>query len=169
MKKKAAKKAAPKKQAVKPIPEGYHAITPYLGVQGAAKALEFYRKAFGAREKVRMEMPGGKIAHAEMKIGDSIVMLADEFPEMGFKGPRSLGGTSVNIHLYVRNVDAVVAQAVAAGATIKRPVEDQFYGDRAGTIEDPFGHVWWVSTHKEELSKAEIRKRAAKEMSKMSG
>ena len=166
MKRKAASKKAavkktstPKKKVVKPIPDGYHAVTPYLGIRGAAAALDFYKKAFGARELLRMQAPGGKIGHAEVKIGDSIVMLADEFPEMGFLGPQSHGGTSVNLHLYVKNVDSVVAQAIAAGAKIVRPVKDEFYGDRAGMVEDPFGHRWYVATHKEELSKAEIRRR----------
>ena len=168
MKKKvAAKKTAPrkttpsKKKVVKPIPDGYHAVTPYLSIAGAGQALDFYKRAFGAREVLRMAGPDGKIGHAEIRIGDSIVMLADESPQMGFLGPKSRGGTSVNIHLYVRNCDAVVEAAVAGGAKVTRPLMDQFYGDRSGTIEDPFGHVWYIATHKEDLSKAETRRRLA--------
>jgi PhnB protein len=146
--------------AVKPIPDGYHTVTPYLIISGAAKAIEFYKKAFGAEELFRMGAPDGRIGHAEIKIGDSPIMLADEFPEMGHKGPNSLGGTTVSILLYVKDVDTLAAQAVAAGATVMRPVQDQFYGDRSGTIVDPFGHVWTISTHVENLTHAEIEKRA---------
>jgi len=149
---------------VKAIPEGYHSVTPYLIVDGAAAALEFYRKAFGAQEVVRMEGPPGKISHAEIRIGDSMVMLADEFPEMAARGPRSYGGSPVLIHLYVEDVDAVAQAAVAAGAKLVRPVQDQFYGDRSGGLEDPFGHVWYVATHKEDLSPEEIRRRAEQQM-----
>ena len=158
------KKPAAKKKPVKPIPDGYHQITPYLAIRGAAKAIDFYKKAFGAKEKLRMDAPGGMIGHAELKFGDSVVMLADEYPDMDFKGPESRGGTSVTIHFYVKNCDAVVAQAQAAGAKVVRPLRDEFYGDRTASLEDPFGHVWHVSTHKEELSKAELRKRAAEAM-----
>lgn len=157
-KKPATKRAAPKR-AVKPIPAGYHVVTPYLSIRGAASAIDFYKRAFGARERLRMEMPGGKIGHAELKLGDSVVMLADEYPQMDFLGPKSRGGTSVTLHLYVKNTDAVVAAAVAAGARILRPVKDEFYGDRTGTVEDPFGHVWHIATHKEDLSKAEMKRR----------
>jgi PhnB protein len=146
--------------AVKAIPEGYHAATPYLVVDGAARALEFYRKAFGARERMRFAAPGGKIGHAEITIGDSVIMLADEHPEMGYRGPQATGGTPVSIHLYVENVDEVFPRAVSAGATVLRPVADQFYGDRSGTLRDPFGHVWNVATHKEDLSPEEMGRRA---------
>ena len=174
MKRKAAKKKAPAKKApakraasskvVKPIPDGYHAVTAYLSVDNGAAAIDFYKRAFGARELVRMEAPGGKLGHAELRIGDSIVMLADEFADMGFLGPKTRGGTTVNLHLYVRDCDAVVAAAVAAGAKVARPLKDQFYGDRSGTVEDPFGHVWYIATHKEDLTKAQMRRRMEKEM-----
>lgn len=145
---------------VKPIPEGYHTATPYLIVNGAAKALEFYKQAFGATELLRMEMPGGKIGHAEIKIGDSIIMLADEYPEVDARGPRSIGGTPVSLMLYVESVDTVFNRAVAAGAKTKEPVQDRFYGDRSGKLEDPFGHVWMIATHKEDLTPEEVGKRA---------
>jgi PhnB protein len=145
---------------VKPIPDDYRGATPYLCIDGAAAAIEFYKKAFGARELMRMGAPGERIGHAEVRIGDAIIMLADEFPDMGFRSPKSLGGSPVIIHLYVEDVDAVAEQAVAAGAKVVRPVEDQFYGDRAGKLEDPFGHVWYIATHKEDLSPEEIRERA---------
>ena len=145
----------------KAIPEGFHSVTPYLCVKDAARALEFYKKAFGATELMRMADPSGRIGHAEIKIGDSIIMLADEFPEMGFRSPQSLGGSPVVIHLYVEDVDATVDQAVAAGAKLTREVKDQFYGDRSGGVEDVFGHVWYVSTHKEDVAPEEIRQRAA--------
>jgi PhnB protein len=144
---------------VKPIPEGYHTATPYLIVKGGASAIEFYRKAFGAKEVMRLADPTGKIGHAEIQIGDSRIMLADEHPEMDIRGPQSLGGTPVGILLYVPNVDAVVNQAVAAGAKVERPVVDQFYGDRSGTILDPFGHKWTIATHKEDISPEEMNKR----------
>ncbi len=146
---------------VKPIPEGYHSVTPYLCIDGAAEAIEFYKKAFGAKELSRMPAPGGKIGHAEVQIGDSHVMLADEFPEMGFRSPKSVGGTPVMMHLYVEDVDATVTRAASAGAKVVRAVEDQFYGDRGGKIEDPFGHSWYVSTHVEDVSPEELEKRAA--------
>lgn len=143
---------------VKPIPEGYHTVTPYLIVKGAAKALDYYKKAFGATEIMRMDGPGGSIGHAEIKIGDSIMMLADEHPEMGFRGPEA-AGSPVGIMLYVENCDAIFNQALAAGGTVKRPLQDQFYGDRSGTLTDPFGHVWTISTHKEDLTPEEIGSR----------
>ena len=146
---------------VKPIPEGYHSITPYLAVRGAANAIEFYKKAFGAKELFRMPQPDGRIGHAEIKIGDSPVMLADEFPEMGVVGPESRGGTTVGLLIYVNDVDAVTRQAIAAGAKVDRPVEDKFYGDRAGTFIDPFGHKWTIATHKEDVSEEELKRRAA--------
>jgi PhnB protein len=146
---------------VKPIPEGYHTATPYLIVTGAAKAIEFYKSAFGADEIMRMPQPDGRIGHAEIKIGDSTIMLADEFPEMGARSPQSLGGSPVSILLYVENVDTVFARAVAAGAKVQRPLADQFYGDRTGGVTDPFGHVWYIATHKEDVSEEEMKKRAA--------
>jgi PhnB protein len=146
---------------VKPIPEGYHTATPYLIVTGAAKAIEFYKSAFGADEIMRMPQPDGRIGHAEIKIGDSTIMLADEFPEMGARSPQSLGGSPVSILLYVEDVDTVFAQAVAAGAKVQRPLADQFYGDRTGGVTDPFGHVWYIATHKEDVSEEEMKKRAA--------
>ncbi|HEY2456819.1 MAG TPA: VOC family protein [Candidatus Acidoferrum sp.] len=146
---------------VKPIPEGYHTATPYLIVTGAAKAIEFYKSAFGADEIMRMPQPDGRIGHAEIKIGDSTIMLADEFPEMGARSPQSLGGSPVSILLYVEDVDTVFAQAVAAGAKVQRPLADQFYGDRTGGVTDPFGHVWYIATHTEDVSEEEMKKRAA--------
>jgi PhnB protein len=146
---------------VKPIPEGYHTVTPYLCCKDAAAAIEFYKKAFGATELMRMGDPSGKIGHAEIQIGDSHVMLADEFPEMGFLSPQSVGGSPVMMHLYVEDVDAIVPKAVAAGAKVTRPVADQFYGDRGGQLQDPFGHKWYVSTHKEDVSPEELKKRMA--------
>ena len=149
---------------VKAVPEGYRTITPYISVRNAAEAIAFYQKAFGAIEKVRMDMPGGKIGHAELQIGDSMLMLADEFPdnpEVVAKSPKTIGGTSFGINLYLENSDAVFARAVEAGAKIKRPLTTQFYGDRSGTIEDPFGHVWTVSTHVEDVSPEEMEKRMA--------
>ncbi len=157
---KAAKKPAAPRKKVPPIPAGYHAVTPYLSIRGAAEALEFYKKAFGATEIMRMPGPKGDVGHAEIRIGDSRIMLADEYPEIQFLSPASRGGTTVSIHLYVKDVDAMVERAVAAGAKLTRPVADQFYGDRTGTLEDPFGHMWHVATHKEDLSMAELRKRA---------
>jgi PhnB protein len=147
--------------AAKPVPDGYHTVTPYLIINGAARALEFYKKAFGAEERFRMADPSGKIGHAEIQIGDSMIMLADEYPQMGFKGPPAPGASPVSIHLYVDNVDAWADRAIAAGATVMRPVQDQFYGDRSGTLIDPFGHVWSISTHKEDLTPEEIGRRAA--------
>ena len=146
--------------AVKPIPEGYHTATPYLIIKGAADAIEFYKKAFGATELFRFPAPDGKIGHAEIKIGDSPIMLADEYPDMGYNGPKSLGGSPVSLMIYVEDVDTVFNRAVDAGATVKEAVSDKFYGDRIGTLVDPFGHVWHVSTHKEDVSLEEMEKRA---------
>ena len=146
--------------AVKPIPDSHHSITPYLSIKGAAKALEFYKQAFGATELLRMAMPDGGIGHAEIKIGDSIIMLADPCDQSGFHSPQSLGGSSVALHVYVENVDSQFAQAISAGAKVIKPVEDQFYGDRTGSLEDPFGHVWFLATHKEDLTPEEIGQRA---------
>ena len=145
---------------VKPIPDGYQAVTPYLIVSGAARALDFYKQVFGATELMRLAGPNG-VAHAEMRIGDSVVMLADESPDMGYKGPVALGGSPVSLMLYVADVDATFQRAVAAGAVQQRPVKDQFYGDRSGTLEDPFGHVWTVATHIEDVAPDEIDRRLA--------
>ncbi len=146
--------------SVKPIPEGYHSVTPYLIIRGAAKALAFYKLAFGATENLRMEAPDGRISHAEILIGDSTLMLADEHPEIGAKSPESWGGSPVSLMLYVENVDQVFAQAVKAGAAVERPLADQFYGDRTGGLKDPFGHVWYVATHIEDVSPEEMDRRA---------
>ncbi len=146
---------------VKPIPDGYHSVTPYLIVSNGVRALEFYKQAFGATELMRMEQPGGKIGHAEIQLGDSRVMLADEFPEMGAKSPDSIGGSPVGLMLYVPDVDGRFKQALAAGAKELRPVKDQFYGDRSGTLVDPFGHQWTIGTHTEDLSDEEIKQRMA--------
>lgn len=145
---------------VKPIPEGYHSVTPYLIVRGAAKALEFYKQAFGAVELFRMEAPDGRIGHAEIRIGDSPIMLADEHPEMGAKSPETWGGSPVSLMLYVEEVDRVFARAVEVGATVERPLADQFYGDRTGGLKDPFGHVWYVATHIEDVPPEELDRRA---------
>lgn len=144
-----------------PVPECYHSVTPYLCIKDAASAIEFYKQAFGAIESARLTDPSGKIGHAEIKIGDSYVMLADEFPDMGFHSPQSLGGSPVTLHLYVEDVDALTAQAVAAGAKLIKKVENQFYGDRNGTVEDPFGHVWSIATHVEDVAPEEIQQRFA--------
>src|SRR5277367_4580700 len=137
---------------VKAIPDGYTSVTPYLIVGDAAKAIEFYKKAFGAKELLRMDSPGGKVGHAELMIGDSKIMLADVCQEKGAKCPKEFGGSPISIHLYVNDVDQTVKHAVAAGGTLTRPVENMFYGDRNGMIQDPFGHLWCVSTHVEEVS-----------------
>lgn len=144
---------------VKPIPPGYHTVTPYLIIKNAAGAIEFYKKAFGAKEIMRMERPDKKIMHAEIKIGDSSVMLAEEALERGAKSPQAFGGSPVTLHLYVEDVDALFNQAIAAGGKVLRPVKDEFYGDRAGAFADPFGHIWHLATHKEDVSPDEMRKR----------
>jgi PhnB protein len=149
---------------VKPIPEGYHTVTPYLVAKDAAAAIDFYKKAFGAQELFRMEGPGGKIGHAEIKIGDSILMLAGEHPEMGHVGPESLGGSPVGLMVYLEDVDAVVARAIEAGATAMRPIENQFYGDRSGSVKDPFGHTWMIATHVEDVAPDEMARRAEEAM-----
>ena len=146
--------------ATKPIPEGYRTVTPYLIIKGAAEAIEFYKRAFGATELLRMADPHGRVGHAEIKIGDSVIMLADEHSAMGYRGPRSLGGSSVSILLYLEDVDVVFERALKAGAKAQRPVANQFYGDRTGTLEDPFGHVWTVATHVEDVPPEEMRRRA---------
>jgi len=147
--------------SVKPIPDGYHSVTPHLIVQGAAAAIEFYQRAFNAVELFRVQHDGGVIGHAEIQIGNSRVMLADEFPQMNVRGPKAYGGSPASLMIYVEDVDGVVTQAVSAGATIKRPVQNQFYGDRTGTIEDPFGHQWTISTHVEDVPHEELAARAA--------
>jgi len=144
----------------KPIPDGYHSVTPYLVVKGAAAAIDFYKKAFGATELFRMPMPGGKIGHAEIKIGNSPVMLADECPEMGAVAPQA-AGSPVGLMIYLEDVDTVFNRAVAAGGKVERPLQDQFYGDRSGTLIDPFGHKWTVATHKEDVPPDELARRAA--------
>jgi PhnB protein len=150
--------------AAKPIPDGYGTVTPYLYIKGASRAIEFYNQALGATELYRLADPGGKVGHAEIQIGTSRIMLADEFPEMNVRGPESLGGTSVSFLIYVDDVDSRFDHAVAAGATVLRPVKDQFYGDRSGTLQDPFGHSWTLATHKEDVSLEEIQNRAAAAM-----
>jgi PhnB protein len=154
--------------AVRPVPEGYHTVTPYLTVEDAAEAIEYYKKAFGAKESVRMDAPGGKIGHAELEIGDSRVMLSDPFPQASTKPPKELGGTSASVFLYVEDVDAVVKQAVDSGATVTMEVADQFWGDRFGTVTDPFGHVWSIATHVEDLTPEEIAERGKAAMAAMS-
>ena len=146
---------------VNPIPDGYHAVTPYLIVKSVASAIEFYKKVFGAKVMVHMAEPSGRVGHAEIKVGDSHIMLSDEYPEMGYLGPQSDMRSPVGILLYVEDVDAVVNQAVAAGAKLEKPVQDQFYGDRSGGIIDPFGHVWYIATHIEDVSPEEMQKRMA--------
>jgi PhnB protein len=146
-------------RTAKPIPGGRQVLTPYLIVRNAAKAIEFYAQAFGAREVFRLTEPQGKIGHAELRIGDSLLMLADEYPDFGALGPASIGGSPVTIHLYVEDVDRVVAGATAAGGTILRAVKDEFYGDRAGMIVDPFGHKWHIATHTEDVSAQEMQRR----------
>ena len=146
---------------VQAIPTGYAGVTPYLIVRDAARAIEFYKKAFGATEVFRLPYADGKVAHAEIKIGEGCVMLADEMLDMGYRAPHTFGGTPVSLLFYVADVDARFAQAVAAGATVKRPLEDQFYGDRSGTIVDPYGHVWTIATHKEDVSPEEMGRRMA--------
>jgi PhnB protein len=146
--------------AVKPIPKGYHSVTPYLCIKGAAEAIEFYKRAFNAEESSRFLTPTGEIGHAEIRIGDSTIMLADEYNEMAFRSPSMLGGSSVGLLVYVDDVDNLFAQAVNAGAKVISPAQDQFYGDRSGELEDPFGHVWFLATHVEDVSPEEVRRRA---------
>lgn len=148
--------------AIKPIPAGYHTLTPYISIKGAVEAIEFYKKAYGAKEIGRITMAGGTIAHAEIQIGDSKIMLAEESEQWGNKGPQALGGSPVCLCLYVEDVDAVFAQALATGATVtgEMEVKDQFYGDRSGSLTDPFGHQWTIMTHKEDVSFEEMQERA---------
>jgi PhnB protein len=154
--------------AVKPIPDGYHSITPYLIMRDATRAIDFYKRAFDATELFRFDAPGNKIGHAEIRIGDSIVMLADEYPDMGYRGPQSLGGSSVSLMVYVEDVDSLFKRALDAGATVRQPLKDQFYGDRSGTVEDPFGHVWTLASHREDISREEMKRRADELSSKVS-
>jgi len=155
--------------ATKPIPEGYHTVTPYLAVDDAAEAIEYYKKAFGAKERSRMEAPDGSIGHAELEIGDSLVMLSDPFPQATTRTPKELGGTTATVFLYVDDVDAVVKRAVDAGATVTMEVADQFWGDRFGAITDPFGHSWSIATHVEDVPPDEMARRAEEAMAQMSG
>ena len=155
-------------KAAKAIPEGYHSVTPYLVVRGAVDAIDFYKRAFGAEEVFRMPGPDGKhLMHAEIRIGDSFVFLNDELPEWGVRGPDPAAGVPVSLHLYVEDVDAVFKRAVAAGCTVKMPVQDMFWGDRYGKLVDPFGHEWGLATHKEDLSPEEMAKRAETAMAAM--
>jgi PhnB protein len=156
---------------VKPIPEDYPQLSPYLCCKNAAAAIEFYKNVFGAREEesMRMTTPEGKIGHSEIWIGKAFIMIADETPQMNFRSPQSIGGSPVTLVVYVNDVDEVASRAVAAGAKLVQPVADMFYGDRAGTIEDPFGHIWYIATHKEDLSPEEIKKRAASHYSSSGG
>jgi PhnB protein len=153
--------------ATKPIPEGYHTVSPYLAVDDAARAIEYYVKAFGAKELVRMDGPGGTIGHAELEVGDSRIMLSDPFPQASTRPPKELGGTSASVFMFVEDVDAVVKQAVDAGATVTMEVADQFWGDRFGTITDPFGHVWSIATHVEDVPPDELAERAKAAMAAM--
>jgi PhnB protein len=150
--------------AVKAIPEGYRTVTPYLTVKNASKAIDYYKNVFGAKERLRMNAPDGRVGHAELEIGDSVIMLSDEYPDMGGRSPETLGGTPVAIMLYVPKVDDVFNRAVQAGGKSVRPVENQFYGDRSGTLEDPFGHKWHISTHVEDVAPDELQRRADKAM-----
>lgn len=147
--------------SVKAIPDGYASVTPYLIINGAGAAIDFYKKVFNATERMRIPTHDGKVGHAEIEIGGSVIMLADECPERGAKGPQAIGGTPVSIHVYVSNSDDVFAKAMAAGAKQLRPVENQFYGDRSGGFADPFGHSWYVATHVEDVSPEELKRRMA--------
>jgi PhnB protein len=152
---------------VKAIPEGYHTLTPYLTVRDAARAIEFYKKAFGAEDRGAMKGPDGKIMHAELKIGDSIIMLADEFPQYGVVAPETVGGSSSGLHIYVEDVDAAFDRAVKAGAVTEMPVADMFWGDRYGKLKDPFGHKWSIATHTADLSVEEMKKGMEDAMAQM--
>jgi PhnB protein len=169
MKKAKAKPKAKAARKVQPIPAGYPVLTPYLSVRGAAQAIDFYKAAFGAKEVMRMPGPEGKLGHAEVRIGEALVMLADEHGAMDFLGPQARGGTTVLLHLYVKDVDATLKRAVDAGGELVRPLQNQFYGDRTGSIRDPFGHVWHLATHVEDVAPAEMRKRAAELAAKAGG
>ena len=148
-------------KAVKPIPDGYHVVTPYLRIRGAAKAIDWYKNVFGATEFVRMPEGPDRIGHAELRIGDSVVMLSDEYPNMGVVSPQTLGGCTAALLLYVQDADAILARAVAAGAKVTVPMQDMFYGDRSCRIEDPFGHAWMISTHIEDVTPEEMKRRMA--------
>ncbi|HLM37934.1 MAG TPA: VOC family protein [Gaiellaceae bacterium] len=154
--------------AVNPIPEGYHSLNAYLAVDDAAAAIEYYTEVFGAKERLRMDGPDGKIGHAELQIGDSVLMLADTNPQSSYTPPKELGGTSAGLLLYVEDVDAVVTKATEAGATLTMPVEDMFWGDRFGQVTDPFGHGWQIATRKEDLTEEEIAERGKAAMAAMS-
>ena len=149
---------------INPIPDDYRTITPYLCVDDGAAAIDFYTRVFGAKERMRMPAPDGRIGHAELTVGDSVLMLSDEYPEMEIRGPKTIGGTPVTLSIYVEDVDDVVARAVKAGAKVRRETQDQFYGDRSGQIEDPFGHVWSIQTHVEDVPPDEMQRRAAAAM-----
>ena len=153
--------------AVKPIPEGYHTLTTYLAVDNASEAIEFYKRAFGAKERSRMDAPGGTIGHAELEIGDSLIMLSDPMPQSTAKPPKQLGGTSTGLFMYTKDVDAAVEKAVEAGATVEMEPDDMFWGDRFGSVVDPFGHVWSIATHKEDLSPEEVAERGKTAMEAM--
>ena len=150
--------------AVKPIPEGYPRVTPYLYIDGASAAIDFYVDVLGAKERMRMPAPGGKVGHAEVQIGESVIMMADEFPDMDVRGPKTIGGTPVLLHVYVEDADDVFARAVKAGAKALQEVENKFYGDRSGVFEDPWGHHWSVASHVEDVPPDEMGKRAAAAM-----
>jgi PhnB protein len=153
--------------AVQPVPEGYHTVTPYLAVENAAEAIDFYQRAFGAKERVRMSGPGDSIMHAELEIGDSLVMLSDPFPQASTTPPKELGGTSVSIMAYVEDIDAVYKQAVEAGATSLMEPDDMFWGDRFGSVQDPFGHSWTIATHVEDVEPEEMQRRSEEFMAQM--
>ena len=154
--------------AVKPIPEGYHTLTAYLAVDNATEAIEFYKRAFGAKERMRMDAPGGKIGHAELEIGDSRIMLSDPWPQSNARPPKELGGTTMGIFMYSEDVDAAVRRAVDAGATVTMEPEDMFWGDRFGSVTDPYGHLWSIATHKEDLTPEELAERREAAMAAMS-
>jgi PhnB protein len=151
------------------VPEGYHSLTPYIIVDGAARAIAFYQTAFGASEVLRLDGPPGKVGHAEVTIGDSKFMLADEFPEFDARGPGHFGGSPITLHLYVEDADASIARAVAAGASVVRPAADQFYGDRIGSVRDPFGHIWYLAARKETFTVEELRRRSAAHLKRQGG
>jgi PhnB protein len=153
--------------SVKPIPEGYHTLTPFLTVRNAERAIEFYKQAFGAQERGVAKGPDGKVMHAEVKIGDSVIMLSDEFPEFGSLSPQSIGGSPMGLHIYIENVDAAFDRAVKAGAQVEMPVADQFWGDRYGKLKDPFGHKWSIATHVKDMSADEMKRSMDDAMSKM--
>jgi PhnB protein len=154
--------------AAKPIPDGFHSLTPYLILTGAARAIEFYQGVFGATEIARFDDPSGRVGHAELRIGDSVLMLSDEYGEMGYQSPQTVGAASSLTHVYVADVDACFARATAAGATVMKPVKDEFYGDRTGSFRDPFGHLWTVATHVEDVSREEMKRRMD-ELTKQAG